>query len=206
METASVIYLIDDDEDFRNAVALVLRTAGYEVRTFASAGDFLLTTPEDGPGCILLDIKMPGPSGLELQKALASQPDRLPIIFLTGFGDIPSSITAMKEGAFDFLTKPVEKGTLLTAVSKALVRDIQNRVIRERLRPLRSSYQSLTNRERQVFARVVAGRRNKQIAAELGTTERTVKAHRARVMDKMKVGSFAELVHVADVLQVRTEA
>jgi len=206
MDTDPLIQIIDDEEEFRNAVALLLRTARYEVRVHASAGDFLLAPVENRAACILLDIKMPGPSGLDLQKSLVSRADAAPIIFLTGFGDIASSVSAMRAGAFDFLTKPVERVTLLAAVENALAHDIRNRALREQLSQFRAGYQSLTPRERQVLTRVVAGRLNKQIASELGTVERTVKAHRARVMDKMKVGSIAELVQVADRLQIPAEA
>jgi FixJ family two-component response regulator len=144
---------------------------------------------------------MPGPSGLDLQDAFCERDDALPIIFLTGQGDIPMSVRAMKAGAQDFLTKPVQRKELLTAVQNALARDAENRKARERTAELHSCYESLTARERSVFALVVAGKLNKQIAAELSTTERTVKAHRSHVMEKMHVASLAELVRVAEQLQ-----
>jgi FixJ family two-component response regulator len=203
MDRKPIIHLIDDDEEFRKAVSRLLRIAGYEVETYASAGDFLLAPQRDRPGCILLDIQMPGPSGLDLQKALTMQPQGPPIIFLTGHGDIPASVRAMKEGAIDFLTKPVEREALLNAIQSALEKDAQNRRIRDQLRDWRACYEALTGREREVFEGVVAGKLNKQIAAELGTAERTVKAHRAHVMQKLKVRSVAELVHLAEQLRPR---
>jgi FixJ family two-component response regulator len=150
---------------------------------------------------VVLDVRMPGPSGLDLQEALGRLEVPVPIVFLTGHGDIPMSVRAMKAGAVDFLTKPVSREALLAAVRTALTRDSQTRSSRERLHAYRACYETLTPREREVFAGVVAGKLNKQIAAELGTAERTVKAHRAQVMDKMRVGSVAELVHIADALQ-----
>ena len=202
MERAPIIHLIDDDEGFRTAMARLLRLANYEVKSYASAGDFLLAPEEDGPGCILLDIQMPGPSGLDLQKALVLKPNGMPIIFLTGHGDIPSTVRAMKEGAVDFLTKPVMKESLLSAVERALSLDAERRARRGELRTWQNSFRALTPRERQVFEGVVAGKLNKQIAAELGTAERTVKAHRSHVMEKLKIGSVAELVRVAERLRL----
>src|SRR5258708_38780318 len=178
----------------------LLRASGYEVRTYASAGHFLLNKPENAPGCVVLDVRMPGPSGFELQEAIAKLDESLPIIFLTGHGDIPMSVRAIKTGAVDFLTKPVRKETLLQAVRTALVGSAERCATRELLHGLRSRYESLTPREREVFAQVVSGKLNKQIAGELGTCERTVKAHRAHVMEKMQLTSLAELVHAADQL------
>ena len=198
-----IIHVVDDDEPFQEAITTLLRAAGYEVRTYATAGHFLLATEVDRPGCILLDIQMPGPSGLELQKSLVIQANQLPVIFLTGHGDIPSSVRAIKSGAVDFLTKPVQKEVLLAAVQNALSLDVERRVVREQLNHWRARYAELTVRERQVFDGVVAGKLNKQIADELGTAERTVKAHRAQVMDKMKVQSVADLVRVAEQLRGR---
>jgi FixJ family two-component response regulator len=202
MELAPVIHLVDDDESFRTAVSRLLRASGYQVRTYANAGAFLISTPDKAPGCILLDLNMPGASGLELQEALTRRPDSLPIIFLSGRGDIPSTVQAMKAGAVDFLTKPVKRETLLPAIEAALERDARCRKVRQRLRTWRTRYQSLTDREREIFHHVVAGRMNKEIAAEVGAAERTVKAHRARIMEKMRVESVAELVHLADQLRV----
>jgi FixJ family two-component response regulator len=206
MHEKPIIHVVDDDEPFQEAITTLLRAAGYEVRTYATAGHFLLATEVDRPGCILLDIQMPGPSGLELQKSLTVQANHLPVIFLTGHGDIPSSVRAIKSGAVDFLTKPVQKEVLLAAVQNALSLDMERRVVREQLNHWRARYAELTERERQVFDGVVAGKLNKQIADELGTAERTVKAHRAQVMDKMKVQSVADLVRVAEQLRGRPRA
>jgi FixJ family two-component response regulator len=206
MHQKPIIHVVDDDEPFQEAITTLLRAAGYEVRTYATAGHFLLATEVDRPGCILLDIQMPGPSGLELQKSLTIQANHLPVIFLTGHGDIPSSVRAIKSGAVDFLTKPVQKEVLLAAVQNALSLDMERRVVREQLNHWRARYAELTERERQVFDGVVAGKLNKQIADELGTAERTVKAHRAQVMDKMKVQSVADLVRVAEQLRGRPRA
>jgi FixJ family two-component response regulator len=180
----------------------LLGAAGYQVRGHASAGEFLLAQPEKTPGCVVLDVQMPGPSGLDLQTAFEARDDALPIIFLTGHGDIPMSVRAMKAGAVDFLTKPVERMALLNAVHNALARDAENRMARDRMSVWRSRFATLTARERAVFTLVVVGKLNKQIATELGASERTVKAHRAQVMEKMQVASLAELVHVAEQLHV----
>jgi RNA polymerase sigma factor (sigma-70 family) len=196
-----VIHVVDDDDSFRTAVTRLLRAAGYEVRAYPSAGEFLLARPADTPGCLVLDVRMPGPSGLDLQDAFGRQSGTLPIIFLTGHGDIPMSVRAMKAGAVDFLTKPVQRQALLDAVQNALVRDAQRRTARERDDAARERLETLTPRERAVFALVAAGKANKQIATQLGISERTVKAHRAQVVEKMQVTSLAELVHVADQLQ-----
>jgi FixJ family two-component response regulator len=199
-----MIHVVDDDDSMRTAVMRLLRAAGYDVRGYSHAGEFLLAQPGNLPGCVVLDVRMPGPSGLDLQVAFAEQEDALPIIFLTGHGDIPMSVRAMKAGAVDFLTKPVTREALLNAVQSALARDTENRTAREKVGTLRSRYESLTPRERAVFAFVNAGKLNKQIARELGTSERTVKAHRAKVMEKMHVTSLAELVHLAEQLQAGT--
>jgi FixJ family two-component response regulator len=199
-QATATIHVVDDDESLRTALMRLLRAAGYVVRTYASAGDFLLNRPENAPGCLILDVRMPGPSGFELQEAIAKLDESLPIIFLSGHGDIPMSVRAIKAGAIDFLTKPVRRETLLQAVRTALACNAETCAIRELLHSLRSRYESLTPREREVFARVVSGKLNKQIAGELGTCERTVKAHRAHVMEKMQLTSVAELVHAADQL------
>jgi FixJ family two-component response regulator len=199
-QATATIHVVDDDESLRTALMRLLRAAGYVVRTYASAGDFLLNKPENAPGCMILDVRMPGPSGFELQEAIAKLDESLPIIFLSGHGDIPMSVRAIKAGAVDFLTKPVRRETLLQAVRTALAGSAERCATRELLHSLRSRYESLTPREREVFARVVSGKLNKQIAGELGTCERTVKAHRAHVMEKMQLTSVAELVHAADLL------
>jgi FixJ family two-component response regulator len=192
---------VDDDDSMRTAVVRLLQAAGYQARGYGSAGEFLLgRSDRDAPGCAVLDVRMPGPSGLDLQEALARFDVPLPIVFLTGHGDIPMSVRAIKAGAVDFLTKPVSREVLLGAVRSAIARDAETRAAREVLRVLRARYESLTPREREVFTGVVAGRLNKQIAADLGTAERTIKAHRAQVMEKMQVASVAELVQAADQL------
>lgn len=200
-EIAPMIHVIDDDESVRKAVTRLLKAAGYEARSYASAGEFLLADPQPGPGCIVLDVRMPGPSGLELQAALSKKRGSWPLIFLTGHGDIPMSVQAMKAGAVDFLTKPVQRQALLAAVTNAL--DIQQE--RESLirkdDVLRACLESLTDRERRIMELVVEGKLNKQIAATLGIAERTVKAHRAQVMEKMKVDTLADLVRIAGRLE-----
>lgn len=193
-----LVRIVDDDTAFRTAVGRLLQASGYEVRAFPSAGDFLME--EDGvrPGCVLLDVRMPGPSGLELQEAMVRHSDSLPIVFLTGHGDIPLSVRAMKAGAVDFLTKPVRKEILLAAVRAALSKDKVSRSVRDESRTLRDRYALLSEREKEVLAHVVAGRLNKQIAAAIGVSERTVKSHRSRVMEKMHAASVADLVRSAD--------
>jgi FixJ family two-component response regulator len=198
--TTPIIHIVDDDESFRKAVMRLLRAAGYATRGYASAAGFLDAKPGAGPGCALLDVQMPGLGGLDLQQALATMENPLPVIFLTGHGDIPITVHAMKAGAVDFLTKPVPRAALLDAVQRALVCDTVERAARAQQRELRLRYETLTPREREVLALVVAGKPNKQIAGDLGTTERTIKAHRAQVMQKMRVSSLAELVHLAEVL------
>ena len=193
----ATVFLVDDDRSFLSAVSRLLRAGGYTVQIFSSATEFLQSARADTPGCVLLDLHMPGPSGLDLQDALAKTQNPWPIIFLTGQGDIPSSVQAMRGGAEDFLTKPVRKVILFAAIERALARDRRERQQRARRRELRALYATLTPREREVMALVISGKLNKQIAADLGTVERTVKAHRAQVMQKMKVTSLADLVRAA---------
>ena len=197
-----IVHVVDDDDSLRKAVTRLLRAAGYDVRAYTSAGDFALAGRDNNRrGCVLLDVRMPGPSGLDLQEALAKEEEPLPIIFLTAYGDVPTSVRAMKAGAIDFLTKPIKRDVLLSAVRTALARDLRSHTSRKQLRDLRARFAKLTPREREVFDLVVTGRLNKQIAAELGMAERTVKAHRGQVMAKMQVTSLAELVHLADKMQ-----
>jgi FixJ family two-component response regulator len=199
--TRPVVYVVDDDESLRIAVSRLLSAEGYDVRTYASAGEFLVTRPGTGPGCLVLDLHMPGPSGLDLQQALDQYSIALPIVFLTGRGDVASSVRAMKAGAADFLTKPVEPEVLIEAVAAALARDQTLLARRDTATQAKARYATLTERERSVFAGVVAGRLNKQIAGDLGIAERTVKFHRAEVMAKMNVGSVAQLARLADLLE-----
>ena len=194
----SVIHVVDDDAPFRTAVARLLRAAGYQVALYESGDHLLANPPGSGPGCVLLDMRMSGLSGLELQDRLAKLDSILPIVFLTGHGSIPMSVQAIKAGAEDFLSKPVSKATLLEAVERALARYRERREQRDRLDDLRALVSTLTPREREVFALVVRGKLNKQIAYELGTSERTIKAHRHAAMEKLKVRSLAEAVALAD--------
>jgi FixJ family two-component response regulator len=200
--TTPIIHVVDDDPSFRTAVTRLLRAAKYEVRGYASASEFLESDPCAEPGCILLDLRMPGADGLDLQQSLGRMEERLPITFLTGHGDIPASVSAMKAGAVDFLTKPVQREALLGAIQNALGIDAKARAAHAVLRELHNRYENLTSREREVLAHVVSGKLNKQIAFDLGTSERTIKAHRASIMEKLRVQSVAELVRLAQELGV----
>lgn len=196
-----VVHLVDDDDSLRKALTRVLNAAGHEVRTYASATDFLLARQGALRGCLVLDVRMPGgPSGLELQRALARQGETMPVIFLTGHGDIPMSVQAIKDGAHDFLTKPVERAALLAAVTSAMAGAEADEDKHQRKREVARRVGMLTPSERKVFVQVVRGQANKQIAADLGCSERTVKAHRAQVMTKMEATSLADLVHQADMM------
>jgi FixJ family two-component response regulator len=193
------VFLVDDDVSVRKALERLIRAAGYEIKTFASSKAFLESKPESSKiGCLVLDVRMPGINGLELQQALDAADVRIPIIFITGHGDIPMSVSAMKAGAVDFLPKPVREETLLPAIKQALARAKRQRTEAVELDDIRRRLDSLTPREREVMELVVTGMMNKQIAHELGTVEKTIKVHRARVMDKMEVSSVAELVRLAD--------
>lgn len=206
-EAAPIVYIVDDDESLRVALSRLLRAAGHETLSFGSAAEFLLALKRPLRGCLLLDVRIPGgPSGLELHRGLRDQDEMLPVIFLTGHGDIPMSVQAIKAGAFDFLPKPVERETLLATVSAALVEDEERWQTAERRSELGRRLGTLTRCETQVFLRVVSGQPNKQIGAEVGCSERTVKAHRSRVMQKMGAGSLAELVHMADELEAGSAA
>lgn len=199
--TQQMVYLVDDDESLRTAVSRLLQTAGFTVHAFSSAAEFLISQNTRNRGCLLLDVRMPGgPSGLELQKGLMRQASSIPIIFLTGHGDIPMSVQAIKDGAFDFLTKPVRRETLISTVVAALEKEASIWESAERLRDLKRRKDGLTPAELAVYSRVVAGEPNKQITAEIKCSERTVKSHRASVMVKMGAASLAELVHIADEL------
>lgn len=193
----AVIHVVDDDASMREALSRLLNVLGFEVRLYESAGDFLLAWPVDNPGCLLLDVHMPGPSGMDLQLALTRRQDAPPVVFITGYGDIPMSVLAIRRGAVDFLTKPVDHEALLAAITAALELDAARRENNRKQLAVRQDFARLTARERAVFEQVAAGRLNKQIAASLSTCERTIKAHRAHVMEKLHVHSVAELVHLA---------
>jgi FixJ family two-component response regulator len=205
-EPAPIVHLIDDDTSFLRATARLLRARGFAVKTFASAGDFLATLTGDAAGCAIVDLRMPGMNGLDVQAALAQAGRSLPIIFLTGQGDIPTSVRAMREGAEDFLEKRASKEKLVDAVRRALARDARDRVERERLRELRARFDSLSDREREVLGYVVRGRLNKQIAADLGIHERTVKLHRTAITRKLRAPSVAELTRLAHEVGVFADA
>jgi len=193
-----VIHVVDDDASFRSAVSRLLRAAGYQVALYPSAAQLLDSLPAPARGCILLDVRMPGVTGPQLQDRLAGMGYATPIVFLTGHGDLPTSVRAIKAGAEDFLAKPVAKDTLLAAIERALERYDEMHARSARLQALRDLAAALTPREREVFALVVRGKLNKQIAHELGTSERTIKAHRHSIMQKLKVHSVAELVSMAE--------
>jgi FixJ family two-component response regulator len=198
-----VIYIIDDEADVRKALSRLLRSAGYTTRLFGSAGEFLVSgEARFSAGCIILDLAMPGLNGLELQEHLATSDCQRPIIFLTGNGDISKSVRAMKAGAVNFLTKPVDDNELLKAVDEALRVDASVRASWMLRHSASKKLDTLTPRERQVFEKVVAGRLNKQIAAELGIVEKTIKVHRSRMMRKMNATSVVDLVHLASLAGV----
>ena len=192
-ETATVL-VVDDDPSVRRSLARLIQAMGFAVETFGSANELLEREPFDGHGCLVLDLCMPGLTGLQLQEALAARESHVPVLFLTGHGDVPASVAAMKLGAVDFLQKPVEADVLEGALRSALERDHRQRRERLRARDARACVDSLTPREREVLEHVVAGEPNKQIGAALGIAEKTVKVHRGRVMDKMGVDSVAALV------------
>jgi FixJ family two-component response regulator len=193
------VHVVDDDASFRTAIERRLKLAGYQVATYPSAQQLLDRLPDENePGCILLDVQIPGLSGPELQGRLNELGSMLPIVFLTGHADTPTTVRTIKAGADDFLTKPVDSEQLLGAIERALVHHAALRGERRKLEEMEALVAALTPRERQVFALVVRGKLNKQIAYELGTTERTIKAHRHQVMEKMKVQSLAELVSIAE--------
>jgi FixJ family two-component response regulator len=193
----TTVYLVDDDAAVLKGLRRLLASAGLHVVAFESPRDFLEGLDREASGCVVLDFSMPGLNGLELQQALAASGNALPVIFLTGKGDIPTSVQAMKGGAADFLTKPVDGEVLLAAIRGAIERDRSQRAERAERDDIARRLATLTARERDVLRHVVAGRLNKQIAAELGTVEKTVKVHRARVMEKMQARSLAELVRLA---------
>lgn len=200
----SIVYVIDDDPSMRRALARLMRTVGVHAEGFALPEDFLRFQRPPIPGCIVLDVRLPGSSGLEFQRELSQAKVDIPIIFITGHGDIPMSVRAMKAGAFEFLTKPFRDQDLLDAIQLAIARDRERRREREEIATLHQLLATLTARERQVMTILVTGQLNKQIGATIGTSESTVKAHRTQIMRKMQATSLPELVRMADKLQLQT--
>jgi FixJ family two-component response regulator len=195
---APLVLVVDDDPSVRKGLSRLLASADYAVETFASAAEFLARGSHPGPCCLVLDVKMPGLTGIQLQEMLRATGRRMSIVFVSGHADVPTSVKAMKAGAVDLLTKPVDVRDLIAAIRRAMTRDEHERASETRLAEVRRRVAMLTARETEVFARVVTGMLNKQIGAALGIGEKTVKVHRARVMEKMQAGSVAELVRLAD--------
>jgi FixJ family two-component response regulator len=198
----ATVLVIDDDPDVRASVGRLLRSLGLEVHLFASIADFLGSEPPDGPTCLVLDVRLPGQSGLDLQRELAAANRELPIVFITGHGDIPMSVQAMKGGAIEFLTKPFRDQDLLDAIQLGLSRDRVRRENEKALAVLREAFASLSPREREIMIQVARGRLSKQIAFDIGIAESTVKVHRSRAMQKMKAGSLPELGRIAERLNL----
>jgi FixJ family two-component response regulator len=195
--TGPTVHFVDDDESMRKATTRLLEAAGLQVATYANARDFLESADPSMEGCVILDMRLPDQTGLELQVALASQGVQLPVIFMTGYGVIPDTVRAMQRGAVDFLTKPVEAETLLASVARAFAQDAASRVERARMAYLRARYERLTPREREVLLHLISGQLNKQVAADLQIAERTIKLHRANILEKLEVESMAELARLA---------
>lgn len=203
-QSNAVVAIVDDDPSVREGLQSLIRSAGLRVETFASAQEFLAHPRAEAPSCLILDLQLPGLSGLDLQKRMAEVELEIPIVFLTGHGNIPASVQAMKAGAVEFLTKPVDEQELLQAIQEAVERDRRTRQQHEEMRELRERYQSLTPREQEIMQQVVSGLLNKQIAAELNITEYTVKIHRGHVMRKMQAESLADLVRMAESLGIHS--
>jgi FixJ family two-component response regulator len=201
MRENPVVFLIDDDAAVRDVIKDLLFSVGHVVESFASAEEFLSRRDPQAPGCLVLDVRLPGTSGLELQKRLWAQKDRIPTIFISGYGDVPMAVQVMKAGAVDFLQKPFREQELLECVQEALRRDQARRESEERVSGVLTGYRSLTKREREIMKLVVTGQINKQIAAQVGLSEVTVKIHRAQVMHKMGTPSLADLVRAADKIE-----
>ncbi len=203
-QSNATIAIVDDDPSVREGLSSLIRSAGLQVETFASAQEFLARPGAEAPSCLVLDLQLPGLSGLELQRRMAEVGLGIPIVFLTGHGNIPASVQAMKAGAVEFLTKPFDEQDLLQAIQEAVERDRRTRQQHAEMRELRDRYESLTAREREVMQHVVSGLLNKQVAAELDIAEYTVKIHRGRVMRKMHAESLADLVRMAETLEIRS--
>jgi RNA polymerase sigma factor (sigma-70 family) len=205
-QPASIVFVVDDDPSVRRAIKVLLESVGLAVELFGSAKEFLLGRPADSPSCLVLDIRLPGVSGLDFQRQLAEAKIDIPIIFISAHGDVPMTVRAMKGGAIEFLTKPFRDQDLLDAVEVALERDRARRQREADIATLRERFESLSPREREVVAMVVSGMLNKQTAAEIGTTENTVKVHRSRAMEKMQAQSLADLVKMIERLKIPPQA
>ena len=203
MSQKPLVFVVDDDASIRRALARLIRSMDIETETFELAQEVIDRLSVVTPGCILLDVRMPGLSGLELQRDLSARGVRTPVVFITGHGDIPTSVNAMKAGACDFLTKPLDEHNILAAIQQALALDTRRRAEQSEQDAVIARVGALTPREHEVFRHVIAGRLNKQIAADLGTSEKTIKVHRARVMEKIRAGSVAELTRLADRAGIR---
>ena len=201
-EEHPTVFVVDDDSSMRDALRNLFRSVGLNVETFGVAQEFLSRERSKGPGCLVLDIRLPGLSGLDLQRQLADANIQIPIVFITAHGDIQMSVRAMKAGAVDFLTKPVDAPVLIDAVARAIARDSENRVVRARQEDVRTRYGRLTPREREVFAHLISGQLNKQVGFDLGISERTTKIHRRQVLEKMEADSIADLVRMASDLGI----